>query len=253
MATIVSRAGFLLALILSINESASFSSSPSLRPPCKHRYGSTTSRHQLFAGKSIIRSHHRPRVSPLHSSIETPMRPIEEEREKDKDSHEDSKEWKQVVGGFVPKLFKRPKEDDRPVESVQLIDTIQDYKKFVVDEPDRIVAVRFFAPWCKSCKASYPHFKKLVSRHSPNVKFVDVPLTKETAYIHEGLGVPSVPFGHIYHPEAGLVEEMKINKRVIGKFADALESYVNGSCDLPLDEETSEVEVEAETEANSFQ
>ena len=253
MATKVSRAGFLLALILCINESASFSTSPSLRPPCKHRYGGVASRHQSFSEKTIIRSHHSSRVSPLHSSIDTPMRPIEEEREKDKESNEDSKEWKRVVGGFVPKLFKRPKEDNRPVESVQLIDTIQDYKKIVVDEPDRIVAVRFFAPWCKSCKASHPHFKKLVSRHSPNVKFVEVPLTKETAYIHEGLGVPSVPFGHIYHPEAGLVEEMKINKRVIGKFADALETYVIGSCDLPLDGESSEFEVEAETESDTFQ
>ena len=84
-----------------------------------------------------------------------------------------------------PQTFKRPKEDRDT--SVQLIDTIQDYKKEVVDEQERIVAVRFFAPWCKSCKAAHPHFKKLVSRHSPNVKFVDVPLTKETAYIHEGL------------------------------------------------------------------
>ena len=189
----------------------------------------------------------------MHSSIDTPMRPREEDREKDRESNKDSKEWKQVVGGFVPKLFKRPKED-RPVDtSVQLIDTIQDYKKEVVDEQERIVAVRFFAPWCKSCKAAHPHFKKLVSRHSPNVKFVDVPLTKETAYIHEGLGVPSVPFGHIYHPEAGLVEEMKINKRVIGEFRDALESYVNGSCDLPLDEESVEFEVEAERDADGFQ
>ena len=252
MASKVSRAGFVLALILAINESVSFSTSPSLRPPCRHRCGGFISRHQSFLGKSIIiQSHRRSRVSHLHSSIETPMRPIEEEREKDKDKN--SKEWKQVVGGFVPKMFKRPKEDEIPVESVQLIDTIQDYKKFVVDEPERIVAVRFFAPWCKSCKASHPHFKKLVLRHSPNVKFVEVPLTKETSYIHEGLGVPSVPFGHIYHPEAGLVEEMKINKRVIGKFADALDSYVNGSCDLPLDEESPEVEIEAEAEADSFQ
>ncbi|KAL7427926.1 hypothetical protein ACHAXM_002423 [Skeletonema potamos] len=180
------------------------------------------------------------------------MRPIEEEREKDS-SKEDSKEWKQVVGGFVPKFLKRPTEGRPDVDtSVQLIDTIQDYKKEVVDEEDRIVVVRFFAPWCKSCKASHPHFKKLVSRYSPHVKFVEVPLTKETAYIHEGLGVPSVPFGHIYHPDAGLVEEKKINKRVFGEFSNALDSYVNGSCDLPTDEESVEVE-EFEIEADSFQ
>mmetsp|Transcript_32968 Transcript_32968/g.42616 ORF Transcript_32968/g.42616 Transcript_32968/m.42616 type:complete len:257 (+) Transcript_32968:182-952(+) len=252
MVTKVSRAGYILALILSINGSASFSTSP--RPPCIHHCGGLTSRHQSFSGKSIshVRRHHRSRVSPLHSSIDTPMRPREEDREKDRESNKDSKEWKQVVGGFVPKLFKQRPKEDKPVDkSVQLIDTIQDYKKEVVDEQERIVAVRFFAPWCKSCKAAHPHFKKLVSRHSPNVKFVDVPLTKETAYIHEGLGVPSVPFGHIYHPEAGLVEEMRINKRVIGEFRDALESYVNGSCDLPLDEESVEFEVEAETEAEA--
>ncbi len=250
----VSRAGFILALILSINESASFSTSP--RPSCAHHHDGITSRQQSVYGKSITHLQRRiySRTSPLHSSIDTPMRPIEDEREKDKESNKDSKEWKQVVGGFVPKLFKRPKENDRPVDtSVQLIDTIQDYKKEVVDEPERIVAVRFFAPWCKSCKAAHPNFKKLVSRYSPNVKFVDVPLTKETAYIHEGLGVPSVPFGHIYHPDAGLVEEMKINKKVIGEFGDALDSYVNGSCDLPSDEESEKFEVEVETEADGFQ
>ncbi|KAL7450843.1 hypothetical protein ACHAWC_002700, partial [Mediolabrus comicus] len=174
-------------------------------------------RHQSLAGSQLSHTHrHRPssrRVSSLHSSLDMPMRPTEEEREKD--SPKDTKEWKKVVGGFVPKFLKRPT-DDTPVgnTSVEMVDTIQDYKRVVVDEEDRIVVVRFFAPWCKSCKAAHPHFKKLVSRHSPGVKFVEVPLTKETAYIHEGLGVPSVPFGHIYHPDAGLVEEKKINKRV---------------------------------------
>jgi thiol-disulfide isomerase/thioredoxin len=109
---------------------------------------------------------------------------MEEEREKD--VKEDSKEWKKVVGGYVPKFLQRPAEDCSVDTSVEMVDTIQDYKRVVVDEKDRIVVVRFFAPWCKSCKAAHPHFKKLVSRHSPKVKFVEVPLTKETAYIHEG-------------------------------------------------------------------
>lgn len=248
----VSRAGFILALILSINESESFSTYSRL--PCAHSHIITSSQRYFSGEQTHLQRRIHSRTSPLHSAVDTPMRPIEEEREKDKES-KDSNEWKQVVGGFVPRLLKRPKEgDDRPVDtSVQLIDTIQDYKKEVVDEQERIVAVRFFAPWCKSCKAAHPHFKKLVSRHSPNVKFVDVPLTKETAYIHEGLGVPSVPFGHIYHPDAGLVEEMKINKKVIGEFGDALASYVIGSCDIPSDEESVEFEFEAGTEADGFQ
>ncbi len=59
---------------------------------------------------------------------------------------------------------------------------------------------------------------------------------KDTAYIHEGLGVPSVPFGHVYHPDVGLVEEKKINKKVFKEFRSAVDSYVRGSCDLPLEE-----------------
>lgn len=162
---------------------------------------------------------------------------MEEEKEKDyeRTGDEDQKEWKQVVGGFVPNFMKRGSGTKYP--TVELVDTITDYKRVVVDEEERIVVVRFFAPWCRSCKAAQPLFKKMVSQYSPSVKFVEVPLTKETAYIHEGLGVPSVPFGHIYHPEVGLVEEKKINKRVFKEFCEGLESYVRGSCDIPIEKE----------------
>jgi len=167
------------------------------------------------------------------------MRPMEEE-EREKNSKqkndEDQKEWKQVVGGFVPKFLKRDA-DTKNYPTVEMVDTIADYKRVVVDEEDQIVVVRFFAPWCKSCKAAHPHFKKMVSHHSPSVKFVEVPLTKDTAYIHEGLGVPSVPFGHIYHPDVGLVEEKKINRKVFKEFRESLDSYVRGSCDVPMEEE----------------
>jgi len=44
-----------------------------------------------------------------------------------------------------------------------------------------------------------------------------------------------VPFAHIYHPEAGLVEEMKISKPHFLHFKDGLNSYVVGSCELPDD------------------
>jgi len=166
-----------------------------------------------------------------------------------------TKGWKAVAGGFVPKFLKKQKGSSSDTASksssstdaiyppIQLVDTLQDYKKEVVDEPSSIVVVRFFAPWCKSCKASMPLFKKMVLEHSnSNVKFVQVPLTKDTAYIHEGLGVPSIPYGHIYYPNVGLVEEKKINKKVFKDFRDSLDSYVVGSCDLPELVEEDEVE-----------
>jgi hypothetical protein len=62
----------------------------------------------------------------------------------------------------------------------------------------------------------------------PEIKFVEVPLTKENAYLHEGLGVPSLPFAHIYDPSVGLVEERKINKIFFTEFKDALKNYADG-------------------------
>jgi len=115
--------------------------------------------------------------------------------------------------------------------------TIEDYKKVVVEEPDLLVCVRFFAPWCRACKAVSSRFQRLANEY-PKVKFVECPLTKENAYLHQGLGVPSLPYAHIYHPTAGLVEERKINKNVFAEFKNkVLKSYLDGSCPIEYDDE----------------
>jgi hypothetical protein len=48
--------------------------------------------------------------------------------------------------------------------------------------------------------------------------------------LHQGLGVPSLPYGHIYHSAVGLVEELKLNKNVFNTFEEILATYVRGSC-----------------------
>jgi hypothetical protein len=65
-----------------------------------------------------------------------------------------------------------------------------------------------------------------------NVIFVEVPVTEENAALHQGLGVPSLPYAHIYHPEAGLTEKLKISRKHLSDFANKLQTYVSGSCEL---------------------
>ena len=43
---------------------------------------------------------------------------------------------------------------------------------------DKIVAVRFYAPWCKSCARAAPSFYRVARELEDTVKFVDVPVTK---------------------------------------------------------------------------
>lgn len=115
--------------------------------------------------------------------------------------------------------------------NVVVVNTLEEYKAVVADEKERMVVVRFYATWCKSCKAIGPSFYRLANRN-PSISFVEVPVTQHNANLHQGLGVSSLPFGHIYHPKAGLLEELRISKKHFPKFEKILQSYVCGFCEL---------------------
>jgi len=116
-------------------------------------------------------------------------------------------------------------------DNLIVVNTLPQYKAAVGDEAEKICVVRFFAPWCKACRAIQPMFYRL-SQQYPDVKFVEVPVTEKNSALHQGLGVPSLPFGHIYFPKTGLVDELRISRKFFPQLELALKSYVGGSCDL---------------------
>lgn len=114
--------------------------------------------------------------------------------------------------------------------NVAKVETLKEYQG-VFQGSDKLVVVRFYAPWCRACKAIQPIFYKLASQFR-NVQFVDVPCTDKNANLHAGLGVPSLPYCHVYHPICGLVEESKLQRKQIPQLARKLQAYVQGRCDL---------------------
>jgi thiol-disulfide isomerase/thioredoxin len=161
--------------------------------------------------------------------------PIEKEEEKTRGGVEEDEWIPAEDGGFTPNLKSRMKLPRRLASPITEVTEIQDYKDVVVEEHNQLVCVRFYAPWCRACKAVQASFRRLPKRY-PNVKFVEVPLTQKNAYLHKGLGIPSLPFAHVYHPEAGLVEERKINKTIFGDFEKVLKTYVDGECPVSYEE-----------------
>lgn len=151
-----------------------------------------------------------------------------------------------------PSPIKKKRNGSERPPNVRTVETLEEYKKFVGEEREKIVVVRFFATWCKSCKAMAPGFYRLSNMY-PDINFVEVPVTDKNSELHQGLGVPSVPFGHIYHPDAGLVEELKLSKKYFAKFAHALKTYFDGSCYISDNSEdfTSPFAAEAETESKN--
>lgn len=118
--------------------------------------------------------------------------------------------------------------------NLQIVENLEEYKQVVGEEAQKIVVVRFFATWCKSCRAIAPKYYRLANQY-PQIKFVDVPVTTNNADLHQGLGVPSVPFGHIYHPQAGLVEELKMSRKYFNAFSEKLSMYDDECCVLSDD------------------
>ena len=78
------------------------------------------------------------------------------------------------------------------------------------------------------------YFKFTKDLKDQNVKFVDCPVTPTNGDLHASLGVNSIPFVHVYHPNAGLVEERKVSRRYYSGFEQAVKTYFQDSCDLPL-------------------
>jgi thiol-disulfide isomerase/thioredoxin len=132
------------------------------------------------------------------------------------------------------------------------VTTLQQYKEVVAEERERLVCVRFYAPWCRACKAVARPFARLAKLY-PNVKLVQVPTTKDNALLHQGLGVPSLPYVHLYHPDVGLVEERKISKEHFDEFKnEILKSYVDGFCPVDYDDDDDDNDDDpSEYQANS--
>ena len=54
-----------------------------------------------------------------------------------------------VMGGRTTTAKPTGSSDSKLPKNVKVVKTLDEYKKVVGDERDRIVVVRFFAPWCK--------------------------------------------------------------------------------------------------------
>ena len=119
---------------------------------------------------------------------------------------------------------------DKPT-NLKTVNTLEEYKAVLDENKGKMVVVRFFATWCKACKAIQPSYYRMASLY-PQIVFLEVPVTNENSNLHQGLEVPSLPYGHIYYPEAGLVEELKISKKYFHNLVKMVRWYDQGECGL---------------------
>ena len=64
-----------------------------------------------------------------------------------------------------------------------------------------VVAMKFFAPWCRSCKALEPKFKRVTAEpYSSHVKFAQFNVQNNRDFV-KSLGILALPSVHFYSRE----------------------------------------------------
>lgn len=117
-----------------------------------------------------------------------------------------------------------------PIQNLVPIDTLEEYNLAMSQHETDIVVIRFYSTWCKSCASVAPSYRRL-ARRNPKATFLDVAVSSKNTDLHEGLNIPYVPYGHIYHSNQ-IVEEMKISKIDWNIFERKVKNMMQGYCAL---------------------
>jgi thiol-disulfide isomerase/thioredoxin len=194
------------------------------RSPQQHKRRTTSSSHQQQA-----------------TFISTPPQDLESSSSSSPSPLPFQDRMRNMLGTRQRQQERRRDAQRRLPSNVHEVTTLQAFKEMIVMEQSsdessassspRLIAVRFYAPWCKACQAVQPLFYRMANQF-PNVVFLQVSVSDKNTNLHQGLGVPSLPYGHIYHPTTGLMEEGRLTKQHISAFARTLQTYVQKSCEL---------------------
>ena len=128
---------------------------------------------------------------------------------------------------------RRRRRQQLPSTLTIVVESPEEFDAQVRSEADKLVVVRFHSPYCPACKSISVSYDRLVKTSSPQIKFVDCIVQDRNDMIPYGLDVPATPYGMIWHPGAGLVEQSAIPRRQFSKFKKILKWYAKGECDLP--------------------
>jgi len=116
--------------------------------------------------------------------------------------------------------------------NVYSVASSQEYKDMINKlSKDNIIVTRFYAKWCKACIATTPLFNRLAT-NNPNIVFIQVAIQSDSSDLYEELKIPSIPFSHIYHHSAGLVEEIQLSKKRWPIYEKIIATYVQAYCPI---------------------
>lgn len=119
------------------------------------------------------------------------------------------------------------------MEPVREIDGVDEYLSILEGNQDRLIVLKIFAPWCRSCRAVAPKVNRL-AREFSEILFVkmDYERNKELC---KRLDVRIMPTFIFYAGARGEIEKFSCGPARAGIIREKIENLMNGQCPLPDD------------------
>ena len=130
------------------------------------------------------------------------------------------------------------------------------YRAFLEQNPDKIIVIKFYAPWCRACKGLEPKFiqvSKDPKYANLPIKFCQMSVQSNKEYI-KALGILALPSVHILVGKEGLVENFPCGPSKVPILKKKIAQVVNARVDpktmqlKPFEPEDDQKEDEACTE-----
>jgi thioredoxin 1 len=108
-------------------------------------------------------------------------------------------------------------------KTIITLNTIQQYRELIENNPDKLIVIDFWAEWCAPCKMFAPIFEKLHQEYSTKSIFakVNVDINQGLAQQYRITGIPTTLFvkhGNIVHKIVGATNYTKM-KETLDKFS----------------------------------
>lgn len=121
-------------------------------------------------------------------------------------------------------------------DSIQRVNGVEEYLKALEENKNRLVVLKVFAPWCRSCRALEPKVQRLAMEFQ-QVKFLEMNY-EENKQLCWRLGVSAMPTFIFYRGEEG-----EINKFSCGpKRGDVIREKLLEALGLKEEEEGGQVQ-----------
>lgn len=120
-----------------------------------------------------------------------------------------------------------------PAAPIVEIESVDEYLSLLEKSSSRLVVLKVFAPWCRSCRALSPKVARL-SREFPEVIFAKIDYERHRELCYR-LGVNTMPTFIFYRGAAGEIDKFSCGPARANVLRQKILDSVRGECFLAED------------------